>query len=94
MDSASTLTDDEYDLISNPGDLSFDSSVADLQTRNLTVWEPQPCLVASKKFEAVRWSSIEIQDRINKIIGERCAGSENKVLRVYVDGSFDPISVR
>jgi hypothetical protein len=88
------LSDDDYDLISNPGDLSLDSSVSDLHARNLTVWEPEPCPVSSQKIEATRWTAAQIQEYVRKVAGERCFGFDNKVLRVYVDGSFDPMSAR
>ncbi|KAJ3571815.1 hypothetical protein NP233_g3495 [Leucocoprinus birnbaumii] len=86
------LSDDDYDVISNPGDLSLDASVSDLHARNLTVWEPEPCPASSKKIEATRWTAVQIQEYVSKVAGERCSGFDNKVLRIYVDGSFDPLT--
>jgi hypothetical protein len=89
-----TFSDDDYDVVSNPGDISLGASVGDLDARNLTVWEPQPCPAASEKIEAIHWTAPQIQGYVNKVAGERCTGLENKILRVYVDGAFDPLSAR
>ncbi|KXN86606.1 Choline-phosphate cytidylyltransferase B [Leucoagaricus sp. SymC.cos] len=83
-----TLSDDDYDVVSNPGDLSLDASVGDLHARNLTVWEPQPCPASSNKIPAIKWTAAEIQEYVRKVAGERCTGV-NKVFRIYVDGCFD-----
>lgn len=88
--------DDDYDVVSNPDDLSQDTSqAANLKTAtNLLVWEPQPCPVSSQKFPATRWTTTEIQGYIHKVAGERSIGFEQKIVRVYVDGLFDPLTLR
>lgn len=93
MGAMGTLSDDDYDVISNPGDLSPDSSVANIQTCNLTTWEPQPC-PSSEKFEAAQWTATDIQDYVRKVAKERYSSFENRIVRVYVDGAFDRLSVR
>lgn len=88
------LSDDDYDLISNPGDFSLEASINDLYAHNLTVWEPEPCPVSSEKIEATKWTASQIQEYVKKNSGEHCSAFENKVPRIYVDGSFDPFTVR
>lgn len=87
------LSDDDYDLISNPGDFSLEASINDLYAHNLTVWEPEPCPVSSEKIEATKWTASQIQEYVKKNSGEHCTAFENKVPRIYVDGSFDPFTV-
>lgn len=96
MDSSSVLSDDEYDLVSNP-----ESSIADL--RPYPVNELPPSSAAQGKFETVRWTALEIQARIGKALNaalERFnAGAtlsnnvDNRTIRVYVDGAFDMFDV-
>ncbi|KAF5362576.1 hypothetical protein D9756_002492 [Leucocoprinus leucothites] len=86
------LSDDDYDVVSNPGDLSLDASLSELHARNLTVWEPEPCPASSKKIEATRWTATQIQEYAGKVVGDRFTVFENKVLRIYVDGCFDPLT--
>ncbi len=85
--------DDDYDVVSNPDDSSQDANT-NLKTANFLVWEPQPCPASSEKFQAARWTAAEIQNYIHKVAGERSSGFEQKVARVYVDGLFDPLTLR
>jgi len=86
--------DDDYDVVSNPDDLSQDTNAAHLKSANFLVWEPKPCPASSEKFQATRWTAVEIQDYIHKVAGERSVGFEQKIVRVYVDGLFDPLTLR
>ncbi|KAF9453540.1 hypothetical protein P691DRAFT_719298 [Macrolepiota fuliginosa MF-IS2] len=92
MDTSGTLSDDDYDVVSNPGDFSLDSGAALLRAHNLVTWEPRLC-PSSEKFEAAQWTATGIQDYVRRVTGERCIEFENKAVRIYVDGSFDPLSV-
>jgi len=91
---SSSLIDEDYDLISNPGDFSLEASINDLHAHNLTVWEPEPCSISSKKIETTKWTASQIQEYVKKHLGERYTTLENKVLRIYLDGSFDSFTVR
>jgi len=90
----SSFIEDDYDFISNPGDLSLEASINDLYARDLTVWEPEPCSISREKIEAIKWTASQIQGYVERHLGERYTAFENKVLRIYLDGSFDPFTVR
>lgn len=83
MDASSVLSDDlsDYDVISDPGRRSFDSSIADF---TFTVTEPPPTPEAYNKFATVRLTAADIQSAHRL---------DNRTKRVYVDGIFDIFNV-
>lgn len=94
------FSDDEYDLISNPGgsksDADLDSSM-DLNTAlahipKQLVFEPPPTGLAIDTFgDAITWSAADIQSYARKALaskGGHTLGDE-KTLRIYIDGIFD-----
>ncbi len=102
MDASSVLSDDlsDYDVISDPGRHSLDSSMADfgmLTPAN----EPPPAQEAFDKLPTVRLSANEIQSYVRSTLGLAPApspatkarrmsqGWDNKTRRIYVDGVFD-----
>ncbi|KIK09003.1 hypothetical protein K443DRAFT_672047 [Laccaria amethystina LaAM-08-1] len=97
MDSTSVLSDDDYDLISNPSQRSLESSLADLAERPAQIPELPPSEAARCKFETTRWSASDVQAYFRNTLD---LGSsikkddfENKTVRVYVDGVFDAFNV-
>jgi len=89
MDSSNVLSDDDYDVISNPGNVSLDSSIC----LEEAVSELAASQEAQDRFETVRWNACEIQAYIRKGLGISQPTSLNKRVRVYVDGSFDAFDV-
>jgi cytidyltransferase-like protein len=89
MDSSNILSDDDYDVISNPGNVSLDSSIC----LEEAVSELAASQEAQDRFETVRWNACEIQAYIRKGLGISQPTSLNKRVRVYVDGSFDAFDV-
>ena len=89
MDSSNVLSDDDYDVISNPGNVSLDSSIC-LED---TVCELVPFQEAQDRFETVRWNACEIQAYIRKGLCISQPSSQNKRIRIYVDGPFDAFDV-
>ncbi|KAG6837349.1 hypothetical protein H0H93_010951 [Arthromyces matolae] len=67
MDAASVLSDDDYDVISNPGlgssTTDFGSSPAQI------VHEPPPSQLACDTFDSVTWSAHDIQAYVRKALG-------------------------
>jgi len=79
---ASAVSDDDYDVISNPPlEHSVDFSADD-------VFEPRPSDDAQDKFETVRWNAGDVQNFVSKGLGVDSIVSRKRV-RVYVDGTFD-----
>jgi len=97
MDSTSVLSDDDYDLISNPSQRSLESSLADLVQRPAPIPELPPSEAARCKFETTRWSASEVQAYFRKALDLgstiKSDNLENKTVRVYVDGAFDAFNV-
>ncbi|TFK39990.1 hypothetical protein BDQ12DRAFT_681585 [Crucibulum laeve] len=101
MDSSSVLSDDDYDLISNPSQRSLESSLADL--RLSSTYEPPALSAALQKFETIKWTAGDIQTYIGKSLdasisrlapnGPQAKNFENRTARVFVDGSFDAFNV-
>ncbi|EGN96609.1 hypothetical protein SERLA73DRAFT_184702 [Serpula lacrymans var. lacrymans S7.3] len=98
MDNCSVMSDEDYDVISNPGQRSLESSIADLShipTQN--IYEPPPLRAAKEKFNTARLAASDIQSYVRKGIDATTAGrsagypslAESKTVRVYVDGAFD-----
>lgn len=89
MDSSNVLSDDDYDVISNPGSASLDSSMC----LEETVCELPAFQEAQDRFETVRWNACEIQAYIRKGLRISQPTPLGKTVRVYVDGSFDAFDV-
>lgn len=102
----SVFSDDlaDYDVISDPGHRSLDSSVADLMH---TSPEPTPTQDACDKFATVRLTATDIQNWTRASLGiapvastgsskaarRMSHGLDNRTKRVYVDGVFDIFNV-
>ncbi|KAG6857446.1 hypothetical protein H0H87_003513 [Tephrocybe sp. NHM501043] len=96
MDAASVLSDDDYDVVSNPGQ-SLDSSTNDfghIPAQN--VYEPPASQLAREKFDSVLWSATDIQAYVRKVLGletPKISSPTNECTkRVYVDGFFDGLN--
>lgn len=82
MDSSVLSDDSDYDIVSP------DNSIADLRA---AVPEPPPSEAARETFNTARLSAQEIQS----FVGLSVSVSQAKTTkRIYVDGIFDPFSVR
>lgn len=94
MDSSNVLSDDDYDVISNPGSRSLESSIEDF---HFEAREPPAFEDAHDRFETTRWSATEIQLFVRKGLGlsniVQPISFDNKRVRVYVDGIFDVFDV-
>lgn len=95
MDVASILSDDDYDIVSNPGQHSLESSTADFgHIPAQIVYEPPPSQMARDKIESVSWTAKDIQTYVRKALG--IAGPKlplgDITKRVYLDGVFDGLS--
>ncbi|GLB41783.1 putative cytidylyltransferase-like [Lyophyllum shimeji] len=91
MVSASALSDDDYDVVSNPGQRSLESSMTDFgHVPAQTVYEPPPSQAAREKFETVSWTAPEIQAYVRRALDPIPPASvDGRTKRIYVDGSFD-----
>ncbi|KAF8159648.1 cholinephosphate cytidylyltransferase [Crassisporium funariophilum] len=102
MDSSGVLSDDDYDVISNPGQRSLESSVEDFEHDSFSAVRELPASEEAKDtFETTRWTASDIQAYFRKQLEPRYSNSNqgrpvsfsNKIVRVYVDGSFDTFDV-
>lgn len=92
MDSSSVLSDDEYDVISNPGTRSMDNSM--ILTLANDVQELPATEDAQDRFETTRWTATEIQAYIRKALNlSGGMALDHKSMKVYVDGTFDMLDV-
>ncbi|ESK94911.1 choline-phosphate cytidylyltransferase [Moniliophthora roreri MCA 2997] len=107
MDASSVLSDDlsDYDVISDPGHRSLDSSIADIFSGS--IHEPPPTEEAQEKFATVRLTAQEIRNNARLSLGtappvhtgngtiksrrQSLSADQqlNRMKRIYVDGSFD-----
>ncbi|KAG6886208.1 hypothetical protein C0993_010770 [Termitomyces sp. T159_Od127] len=95
MDAASVLSDDDYDVVSNPGQRSLESSTADFGHIPVqVVYEPPPSQMARDKIESVLWTANDIQAYVRKALGttKPILPFSDTTKRVYVDGVFDGLS--
>ena len=99
MEASSVLSDDDFDIVSNPGQKSLESSVADLDhIPKQEVHEPAPARAALEKFDTVSLTAADIQAYVQNALGPGFGRSvayagEHRTLRVYVDGTFDMFNV-
>jgi hypothetical protein len=102
--SLSVLSDDlsDYDVISEAGHASADSSIADFDHIPAQVpTEPAIPQAARENFYTASLSPENIQAYVRKALGVNAVGgvatnghtTQSKTMRVYVDGIFDVFSV-
>ncbi|KAJ3811372.1 cholinephosphate cytidylyltransferase [Lentinula aff. lateritia] len=101
MDASSILSDDlsDYDVVSDPGRHSLESSIADLTPNPAPTNEPSPVQEAYDKFATIRLTANDIQVNTRTSLGLAPAassytkadrtGNDNRTKRVYIDGLFD-----
>lgn len=96
MDSSSVLSDEDYDVISNPSQRSLESSIADLHhIPALTTYELPPSEAARERLSTVALSPVDIQAYVQNALNVSSVGiypRDNRTLRVYVDGIFDVLT--
>lgn len=96
MDNSSVLSDEDYDVISNPGQRSLESSIADLHhIPALTTYELPPSDAAQERLSTVALSPADIQAYVRNAVDAFGVGKyprDNRTLRVYVDGVFDVLT--
>ncbi|KAG5647441.1 hypothetical protein DXG03_009371 [Asterophora parasitica] len=99
MDASSVLSDDDYDVVSNPGQRSLESSITDFgHIPVATIHEPPPSQTAQDKFESVSWTASEIQAYVRRALGispaqaQLSSSASESTKRVYVDGIFDGLN--
>jgi choline-phosphate cytidylyltransferase len=99
MDVSAVLSDDDFDIVSNPGQKSLESSIADLDhIPKQGVHEPAPAQAALEKFNTVSLTATDIQAYVRKALDAASGMSaaypmEHRTVRVYVDGTFDMFNV-
>jgi hypothetical protein len=96
MEVSSVLSDDDFDIVSNPGRKSLESSVTDLDhIPKQVVHEPAPAVAALEKFDTAGLTAADIQAYVRDSAAGRGGAypAENKTVRVYVDGAFDMFNV-
>ncbi|KAI0954024.1 hypothetical protein AcV7_007380 [Taiwanofungus camphoratus] len=104
LDVSSVLSSDDladYDVISD-GHQSLESSIADLGHVDRSVAdirEPSPLQAAKDRFDTIDLSADDIQGYVQRLApwavnGRRNGDGEQRMVRVYVDGVFDPFQAR
>lgn len=93
MGASSVLSDDDYDVISNPGTVSLENSV-DLDQTASIVRELPAFEDVQDRFETTRWAAEDIQAYVRKGLNLP-AGSkyDTRRVKIYVDGAFDVFDV-
>jgi hypothetical protein len=97
MDSSAVLSDDDYDVISNPGNDASENNNGFIAQEFLSFHAEPPRELpafedARDRFETARWTASEIQAFVRKQIAST-RSFDNKRIRVYVDGTFDTFNV-
>lgn len=99
MDSSSVLSDEDYDVISNPGQRSLESSIADFgHIAAQGVREIPPTEAAREALSTVSLSSNDIQTWVRSVIDSTNARNggnyplDHRTVRVYLDGVFDVLT--
>lgn len=99
MDVSSVLSSDDladYDIISD-GHRSLDSSIADLGLADRStpeMKEPPPSQAARDRFGTPALTPEDIQTYVQRTLeaSGRRLDSDLRVIRVYADGTFDPMN--
>lgn len=99
MDTSSVLSDEDYDVISNPGQRSLESSLADFgHIAAQDVHEIPPTKAACEALSTASLSPTDIQTWVRDVIDSangRNGGSyppDHRTVRVYLDGVFDVLT--
>ena len=91
------MSDEDYDVISNPGQRSLESSITDLHhVPAWTTYELPPSDAAKEQLNTVALSPVEIQAYVRKVVDAYGPGKyprDSRTVRVYVDGVFDMLNV-
>ncbi|KAF9052359.1 hypothetical protein BDZ89DRAFT_1056716 [Hymenopellis radicata] len=99
MDASAVLSDDDYDVISNPG---LDSSITDLNLLSRPPAEPEALQAAKVRWSTAGLDADDIQKwtrtMLDAMSGKTSARRrqsffEQRTTRVYVDGVFDVFNV-
>jgi len=98
MEGSSVFSDDDFDIVSNPGQKSLESSIADLDhIPKQEVHEPAPAWAALEKFNTIGLTAADIQAYVRKALdaasGRSIAYPTERTVRLYVDGTFDMFNV-
>jgi len=96
MEASSVLSDDDFDIVSNPGQKSLESSIADLDhIPKQEVHEPAPAQAALATFSTVHLTAADIQAYVRESTApvRTAYPTEHRTVRVYVDGMFDMFNV-
>ncbi|KAK7030675.1 Nucleotidylyl transferase [Favolaschia claudopus] len=89
MDSSVLSDDSDYDIVSP------ENSIADLRLGlTSTIPEPPPTETARETFNTCQLSAQDIQALVRNTLGLCSPVSQTRTRKVYVDGIFDPFSVR
>lgn len=84
------LSDDDYDIVSNPGQRSLESSLADFGVLSSNIYEPQPLEAARNRFPTVSLSAEDIQLHVRRFAQlDSDPTASPRLMRIYVDGLFD-----
>lgn len=95
MDTSSVLSDEDYDVISNPGQRSLESSVADFGHVIACgpIREIPPTDAARHTLSTVSLTAVDIQAYVGTALstaaGRGVRYPADRTIRVYVDGVFD-----
>jgi len=99
MEASSVLSDDDFDIVSNPGQKSLESSVTDIDhIPKLEVHEPAPSRAALAAFNTISLTAADLQAYVRKALDSASGTSvayptKHRTVRVYVDGTFDMFNV-
>ena len=95
MEPSNALSDDEYDVISNPGNISLEANLADFCSCDTR--EPPASENARNRFETTSWTAREVQLYVQKSLDTNANADPQRLgkkrVRVYVDGAFDSFDV-
>ncbi|KAI6112697.1 hypothetical protein F5141DRAFT_1046131 [Pisolithus sp. B1] len=94
MDTSSVLSDEDYDVISNPGQRSPGSSVTDFgHVLGSPIREIPPTDAARLSLSTVSLTPVDIQayvrTALSTVTGRGMTYPADRTVRVYVDGVFD-----
>ncbi|RDB23742.1 Choline-phosphate cytidylyltransferase B [Hypsizygus marmoreus] len=97
MGASSVLSDDDYDVVSNPSQRSLESSLNDFGHIPVqTVHEPPPSQAARDTYRTASWTAEDIQEYVRRALHVSPPPGRTSVIdrtkRVYVDGAFDGFS--